>query len=227
MTFVQDRLFAMQEIPYRDFSRKLVPTVDPDSIIGVRVPLIRTFAKEIKNTETAEQFLSDLPHRYLEENHLHAFLLAQMRDYSACIAALDQFLPYIDNWAVCDSLRPSAFKTHHTELRQDIARWLADPHPYTVRFAIEMLLVHFLDAEFSPDDLDAVADIDRPEYYVQMMAAWYFATALSKQYDAALPYLEQQKLPAWVHQKTIQKAVESYRISDAQKAYLKTLRHTT
>lgn len=224
MTAIQRDLFAMQELAYGDFAAKLLPTLPRERVIGVRLPLVHKYAKQIKGTEQAAQFMKDLPHKYLEEDHLHAYLISQMRDAQACFAALDAFLPYVDNWSVCDSLRPKALTKDRDALLAHIRDYLQSDHPYTVRFGIEMLMVYCMDEHFSPDHLALVAGVQSEEYYVNMMIAWYFATALAKQWDAAIPYLEERRLPAWVHRKTIQKAVESYRITDAQKAYLKGLR---
>lgn len=212
-------LFALQDLGYRDFNAKLLPTVDPRTIIGVRVPQLRALAKAIHIED-----LGLLPHSYHEENMLHAFCIEGIRSFDGCIAALDGFLPYVDNWAVCDSLRPKCFKKHKVELMGYIERWLHSEHTYTVRFAVEMLMVHYLDEDFSERYPEMVASVCSNEYYVNMMAAWYFATALAKQYDAVVSYLEQRLLPAWVHQKTIQKAIESFRIPEEQKNYLRTLR---
>ena len=224
MTAIQRDLFAMQEPAYGDFAAKLLPTIARERVIGVRLPLVPKYAKQIRGTEQAAQFMKDLPHKYLEEDHLHAYLISQMRDADACFAALDAFLPYVDNWSVCDSLRPKALTKDRDALLAHIRDYLQSDHPYTVRFGIEMLMVYCLDEYFSPDHLSLVAGVQSEEYYVNMMIAWYFATALAKQWDAAIPYLEERRLSAWVHRKTIQKAVESYRITDAQKAYLKGLR---
>ena len=219
-----DRLFALRDEAYGDFTAKLVPNVPREHVIGVRTPALRELAKELSGTSEAADFLAALPHTYLEENHLHGFLIERIRDYHACIAALDAFLPYIDNWASCDCIGPGCFKKNHGRLLVDVRRWLFSEKLYTKRFAIRMLMNHFLDADFRPEYLDLVAAIQTDEYYLCMMQAWYFATALAKQYDAALPYLEQKRLAPWTHNKVIQKAVESYRITDAQKAYLRTLK---
>ena len=224
MTAIQNDLFAMQDISYGDFAAKLLPTLPRERVIGVRLPLLHKYAKKIAGTEQAAQFMQDLPHKYLEEDHLHAYLISQMRDAQACFAALDAFLPCVDNWSVCDSLRPKALTKDRDALLAHIRHYLQSEHPYTVRFGIEMLMVYCLDEHFSPDHLALVTGVQSEEYYVNMMIAWYFATALAKQWDATISYLEECRLPAWVHRKTIQKAVESYRITDAQKAYLKGLR---
>lgn len=224
-SIILTRLFAAQDIKYRDFHSKLIPTVDPDAIIGVRTPQLRKLARELGTHPEIDTFLHQLPHRYFDENSLHALLIADMKDYPQIIAALDEFLPHIDNWATCDILSPKRFKKHLPELEPHIRRWMADSHPYTIRFGIGMLLQFYLDAAFRPEFLDWVCQVHSDEYYVNMMIAWYFATALAKQYPAALPYLEENRLPPWVHQKTIQKAIESYRIPAAHKTHLKTLKH--
>ena len=218
------RLFALQDAGYRTFHARLIPTVDADRIIGVRVPDLRRLARSLRGTPEAAAFLRQLPHTYYEENNLHAFLIAAGTDFDRTAAAVDAFLPYVDNWATCDSLRPAVFAKNRRALLPHIRRWLQDPHPYTRRFALEMLLCHYLDDAFDPVYLQWAADVPQDHYYVKMMVAWYFATALAKQYDAALPWLQQNRLPVWVHNKTIQKAVESYRITPERKAYLRTLK---
>ena len=201
-----------------------MPTVDPDRVIGVRIPVLRQMAKDLYGIDEAAAFMRRLPHTYYEENNLHAFLIASNPDFDACVAAVDAFLPYIDNWATCDSLRPICFRQHLAELLPWIQKWMASSAPYTVRFGIEMLMVYYLDDHFTPDYPAWVAQVQSDEYYVNMMIAWYFATALSKQWAAVVPYLAGKSLPVWVHNKTIQKAVESYRITAEQKAYLRSLR---
>jgi 3-methyladenine DNA glycosylase AlkD len=218
-------LFAMQDASYRDFQCALMPTVDPATVIGVRTPALRRFAKELRGTPQASAFLQALPHRYYEENNLHAFLIEQLGNYDATIAALDRFLPFVDNWATCDMMRPKIFAAHREELLLHIPHWLSSDHPYTVRFGIEMLMVFYLDdAHFRSEYLQWVADVSGEDYYVRMMVAWYFATALAMQYDAALPYLRNNRLEIWTHNKAIQKAVESRRLTDAQKNDLRKLR---
>ena len=224
MTAVQEALFALRDDAYGDFTAKLIPNVGRERIIGVRTPALQRFAKAFAKRPEAEEFLTELPHFYLEENGLHAALINGMRNYDECVAALDAFLPYVDNWATCDSLGPACFKRQHGRLIGDVRRWMASGRLYTVRFGIGMLMAHFLDGDFAPEQLDWVAAIATEEYYLRMMQAWYFATALAKQFDAALPVLEQHRLESWTHNKTIQKAVESRRITPEQKAYLKTLR---
>ena len=224
MNDIRECLLDMQEVTYGDFAAKLLPTVPRERIIGVRLPALRKYAKKIAGSEQAAQFMRELPHRYLEEDHLHSFLIGQMRDADECYAALEAFLPYVDNWSVCDSLRPKALTYDREALLARIRTYMQSDHAYTVRFGIELLMLYFLDEDFSPEHLAAVAAVQSGEYYVNMMVAWYFATALAKQWEAALPYLEQRRLPDWVHNKTVQKAIESYRITPAQKAYLRTLR---
>ena len=223
-TTIRARLFELQDLSYRDFQCKLMPTVDPDTVIGVRTPELRKLAKSFSKEPEAEAFLRTLPHRYYEENNLHGFLIETMKDYSQVIAALDAFLPYVDNWATCDLMSPKIFKKHLPELREQIQVWMASSHTYTIRFGIEMLMTFYLDEQFQPEYLDWVADVHSEEYYVNIMIAWYFATALAKQYDAALPYLQEHRLEPWTHNKAIQKAIESYRITDEQKAYLRSLK---
>lgn len=224
MTQVQKMLFAAQDPGYRAFHAKLMPTIEYERIIGVRIPALRSLARDLAGTALAEAFLETLPHAYYEENNLHGFLIGSIRDFSQCLAQVERFLPYIDNWATCDSLRPKSFARHKQALLPHIERWLASDHPYTCRFAMEMLMVHFLDGDFSPEYPQWVAAVVSQEYYVNMMIAWYFATALAKQWEEIVPYLEEGRLEPWVHNKTIQKAVESYRITPEQKAYLRKLK---
>ena len=221
---IQDKLYSLQDKKYRDFQGKLIPTVNPKAIIGVRTPDLRTLAKELAKQEDIGTFLDTLPHTYFDENQLHAFILSEMKDYGQCIERVKEFLPYIDNWATCDQLSPKAFKKHKTELLKEIKTWLKSDATYTVRFAVGMLMQHYLDDDFNSTFPKLVAAIKSDEYYINMMRAWYFATALAKQYDAIIPYIEQKKLDPWTHNKAIQKAVESYRITPVQKEYLKTFR---
>lgn len=221
---VQLRLFELQDLKYKNFQCKLMPTVDPETVIGVRTPMLRKLAKEFSMTPDAAEFLKLLPHRYYEENNLHGFLMETIRDYDVAVAAVERFLPYIDNWATCDLISPKVFKKHLPELLERIKIWIASDHTYTVRFGVEMLMSFYLGESFRPEMLELVAGIKSGEYYVNMMIAWYFATALAKQYDAALPYIQQRRLPKWTHNKAIQKSVESYRITDESKVYLRTLK---
>ena len=224
MTEIQQRLFALQDAGYRDFHAALMPTVDKALVIGVRMPALRALAKELKGTEPAADFMAQLPHKYYEENNLHAALIGHIRDFDACIAAVERFLPYVDNWATCDMMNPRALTKDKAALLERIRLWLQSGHTYTVRFGMEMLMNHFLEEDFREEYLALVASVRSEEYYVRMMQAWYFATALAKQYEAAVTYLEQRKLGAWVHNKTIQKARESFRVSQEQKEYLKSLK---
>ena len=223
-TEIQARLFAMQDLAYRTFHCRLMPNVEPGRVIGVRTPQLRQLAKELSGTPAAEEFLRCLPHRYYDENNLHGFLIANGKDYPWVIARLEEFLPFVDNWATCDLLSPKVFKKHLTELLEPIRTWMASDHEYTVRFGIETLMSFYLDGAFQPVYLEWVAGVHREEYYVKMMIAWYFATALAKQYEAALPYLQDRRLDPFTHNKAIQKAVESTRLTQDQKAYLRTLR---
>ncbi len=216
-------LFEMQDNAYREFSAKLIPNVDKKRIIGVRTQDLRTLTKRI-DKERANEFISQLPHEYLEEDSIHANLICLEKDYDSAIEKLEKFLPFVDNWATCDGLRPKVFIKNKDRLIKDVERWIKSPHEWTVRFAIEMLMTHFLEEDFNSEHLKMVAEVSREEYYVNMMIAWYFATALAKQYDSAIIYLQEGKLPVWAHNKTIQKAVESYRISLDKKVYLKSLR---
>lgn len=223
---VQAELFEMQDLTYRDFHAKLMPTIDKETVIGVRTPMLRAYAKKFGKTADAVTFLEVLPHKYYEENNLHGLLIEQIKDYPACIAAIERFLPYVDNWATCDMIALRTMKQHLDVFIQEVYSWMASDHPYIVRFGIGMLMRYYLDEQFKPEYPEKVAEIKSDEYYVNMMRAWYFATALAKQYDQILPYLEEKKLDTWTHNKTIQKAVESYRIAPEQKRYLRTLRIT-
>ena len=221
---VQQDLFTMQDLKYRDFHAKLMPTVDKDSVIGVRVPMLRAYAKKFGKTEEAKQFLEILPHQYYEENNLHGLLIDQMKDYELCIEELERFLPHIDNWATCDLLAVRTVKNHLNSYIKKIDRWLESEYIYTIRFGINMLMRYYLEEEFKLEYPGKVAAIRSEEYYVNMARAWYFATALAKKYDQVLPFLEEQKMDVWTHNKTIQKAIESYRITPEQKEYLRTLK---
>ena len=221
---IQETLFSMQDTKYRDFQVKLIPGASAEDMIGVRTPALRSYAKQLLKEGSVSGFLAELPHCYFDENQLHAFILSEMKDYTEVLRELERFLPYVDNWATCDQLSPKVFKKHLPELLGEITRWMASAHTYTVRFGIGTLMQYYLDAAFQPEYPEWVAAVQSEEYYTNMMRAWYFATALAKQYDAVIPFLEHQRLDVWTHNKTIQKARESYRISDEQKAYLKTLK---
>ena len=221
---VQKRLFEMQDTGYRDFHARLIPTVKKEKIIGIRTPMLRKFAKEFGKTEESEMFLKALPHQYYEENNLHGLLIEQIRDYDKCLEELERFLPHIDNWATCDLLALHMIKKHRFIFIREVYRWMESDKPYIIRFGISMLMRHYLDEGFKPEYPEKVAAICSEEYYVNMMRAWYFATALSKHYEKILPFLEEQRMDIWTHNKTIQKSIESYRITKEQKDYLRTLR---
>ena len=221
---ISEKLFALQDQEYQAFQSKLMPTVPPETIIGVRTPLLRKLAKELSGTPQAEEFLNRLPHEYYEENNLHAFLVERIREYGTALAETERFLPYIDNWATCDCFCPKAFVKHKEALIVPIRRWLDSDRLYTVRYAIGILMRHYLDEDFQPKYLDWVAGVQSEEYYINMMRAWYFATALAKQPDSAFVWLTERRLDIWTHNKTIQKAVESYRISAEMKQQLRGMR---
>ena len=221
-----EELFRLQDKDYATMQAKIIPTVAPERIIGVRTPALREMAKELaKDREcNVSEFLKDLPHKYFDEDQLHAFVISLEKDFDKCMAQVEAFLPYVDNWATSDQMSPKVFKKSPEKLLPYIRKWLGSDKVYTVRFAIGMLMQHFLDEKFSMEYADMVAAIRSEEYYVNMMIAWYFATALAKQYKAVLPYIEEKRLAPWVHNKAIQKSVESYRITDEQKNYLRTLK---
>ena len=221
---IRARLFAAQDSTYRDFQVKLVPTVDPAAMIGVRTPDMRAIAKEVSAHPDRDIFLQDLPHRYYEENLIHFFVLAGIRDFDECVQAVEAFLPYVDCWPVSDQATPRSFKKNHPKLLPYIRKWIASDHVYTARFGLRMLMNEFLDADFREEYLALAASPQGEDYYLKMMVAWYFATALAKQYDAALPYLEESRLDPWIHNKSIQKALESYRVSEEHKEYLRGLK---
>ncbi len=244
---IRKKLFELQDLKYRDFSAGLSPTVEKENMIGVRTPALRALAKEILQSGRAEEktskagakgaksgvasellaceeFMRDLPHRYFDENQLHAFIISGMKDYDACMEELEKFLPYVDNWATCDQMSPKIFKKHKEDLLKHVKVWMKSKETFTIRFGVGMLMEHYLDEDFDPKYPAMVAKLKSDEYYVNMMIAWYFATALAKQYDAVIPYIGEHKLDKWTHNKTIQKAVESYRITDEQKMYLRSLK---
>ncbi|MBQ6426440.1 MAG: DNA alkylation repair protein [Clostridia bacterium] len=217
-------LFRQQDVQYSALQKRILPTVAPDRIIGVRTPELRSLAGKLYGTEIAEPFLSDLPHRYFEEDQLHAFIISLEKDFQKCIRNVELFLPFIDNWATCDQLSPKAFKKEPEKLLPYLRTWLRSDRTYTVRFAVGMLMQHFLDDRFRPEYAEMVAGVKSEEYYVNMMIAWYFATGLAKQYDAILPYIEENRLNEWTHNKAIQKSIESRRITNEQKQYLRQLK---
>ena len=224
MTLLQERLFTMQDKQYAVFQAKQTPGVPMDSFIGIRVPMLRKFAKELMKEAECEEFLHQLPHEYYDENMLHGLLISEVKDYEECIQLTDCFLPFVDNWAVCDIMSPKVFAKHKKELLAKIKTWSKSTHVYTCRFGIETLMSHYLDKDFKAEYLEIPASVRSEEYYVKMMVAWFFATALAKQWDQAIPYIEQRRLAPWTHNKTIQKAIESYRITPEQKEYLRTLK---
>ena len=216
-----ETLFSLQDRKYQQMQQRLIPNIDPDTIIGVRTPELRRIAKKIEN---ADSVLENLPHHYFEENQIHSFLLERGKAFERTVCEDEKFLPYVDNWATCDQLSPKVFKKHRQELLPYIDRWIASEHPYTIRFGIGMLMAHFLDDDFQPAYPAMVASVRNEDYHVKMMAAWYFATALAKQYEAVFPYISEYRLEKWTHNKAIQKAVESYRITAEQKETLKKYR---
>ena len=221
---IRETLFSLRDEKFAAFQARLIPNVAPERVIGVRTPALRKLAKTLRGSGEAEEFLKALPHEFFEENNLHAFLLCEMKDFEACVQAVEDFLPYVDNWATCDQMSPGVFRKNKQALLPHIRRWIASEQCYTRRFGTGMLMSHFLDEDFREEYLRLVSDKRSEEYYVNMMIAWYFATALAKQYEAALPYLENRRLDPWVHNKTIQKAVESFRVSDEHKACLRALK---
>ncbi len=221
---IQEELFSLQDISYGDFQAKLTPGIPRELFIGVRVPNVRNLAKRLVKNTNIDKFLNDLPHTYYDENMLHGLLISEIKDYDECIKAVDIFLPYVDNWAVCDIMSPKIFKKHKTALLEKIKEWSISEKPYTCRFGIEMLMSHYLDDDFKKEYLDIPASIHSEDYYVRMMCAWFFATALTKQWNDSIQYIEEHRLDTWVHNKTIQKARESFRITPEQKEYLKSLK---
>jgi len=221
---ILERLFELEDKKYGDFQAKLCPGIDRSTIIGVRIPLQRKLAKEIIKLEDTKAFLEELPHKYYDENILHAVLLSELKDYEECVSRVEAFLPYVDNWAVCDIMSPKVFKKHREELLPVVKSWIASDRVYTSRFGMEMLMSFYLDETFRPEYLELPAAVQSDEYYLQMMQAWFYATALAKQWEATIPYLLDNCLNVWTHNKTIQKAKESYRITKEQKEYLQGLK---
>ena len=221
---IREQLFRQQDKEYAAMQIKILPTVKADRIIGVRTPALRAFGKVLYRDENRAAFLADLPHAYFDEDQLHAFVISEEKDFDRCIRMVEAFLPYIDNWATCDQLSPKAFRKNPERLLPYVRKWIQTKEVYTVRFAIGMLMRYYLDDRFSLEYPEIVASVRSEEYYIRMMIAWYFATALAKQYDAVLPFLEKKTLEDWTHNKAIQKSLESYRITPEQKVYLKTLK---
>ena len=224
MTDLQQQLFALQDKTYREIHSKLMPDTDKETVIGIRIPVLRKFAREFARRLEAREFLQQLPHQYYEENNLHMMLIIAEKDYEKCLAEVERFVPYIDNWATCDMPAPKCFAKHKQELLPKVEEWIASEETYTIRYGIDLLMALYLDEDFRPEYLELAASVTSEEYYVKMVIAWYFATALAKQWDSTIPYIEQRRLSDWVHRKTIQKAVESYRITKEQKDYLRTLK---
>ena len=221
---IRAELFEMQDVGYRDFHAKLIPNIPKEKVIGVRTPQLRKFAGQMAKEAQIGQFLGSLPHFYYEENNLHAALIERRKDYEDCLAEVERFLPYVDNWATCDMLAPKVFEKHTGELESVIRRWLESGETYTIRFGIDMLMRFYLEEHFRPEQQEWIVRACNDEYYVKMAVAWYFATALAKQYETTVRVLEQGRLDVWTHNKTIQKARESYRITQEQKEYLRTLK---
>jgi 3-methyladenine DNA glycosylase AlkD len=221
---IREALLKEEDVKYKDFQGGLIPGVEAEYFIGVRTPKLRAMAKEYAKKGDIQDFLDDLPHKYFDENQLHAFIISGMKDYEKCVEELDKFLPYVNNWATCDQMSPKIFKKHKKELIPLIDKWMKSKETYIIRFGIGMLMEHYLDDDFDIKYAKKVSKVKSEEYYVRMMASWYMATALAKQYDAVLPIMEAKTLEPWTHNKTIQKAIESYRVSDEHKAYLRTLK---
>ena len=223
-TDLHKKLYSLQDMKYRDMQIRIIPSINPESVIGVRTPELKRMATDVLKAGDYQEFLNELPHKYFEENQLQAFIISGIKDLNECMEELEKFLPYVDNWATCDQMSPKIFRKHRKELLTHIKKWIKAEKTYTVRFGVGMLMEHFLDEEFDPEYPAMVAEIRSEEYYVNMMIAWYFATALAKQYESVLPYLEQKRLDDWTHNKAIQKSVESRRITEEQKIYLKSLK---
>ena len=221
---IKEELLALQDISYADFQAKLTPNIPRDLFIGVRVPELRKFAKKVAEDPETSKFLIDLPHKYYDENMLHGLIISEIKDYDTCLVAVDEFLPYVDNWAVCDIMSPKIFKKNKEALLEKIKEWTASEKTYTCRFGIEILMSHFIDDDFKPEYLEIPLSVNSEEYYVKMMVAWFFATALAKEWDETIKYIEDNRLDIWTHNKTIQKARESRRITPEKKEYLKSLK---
>ena len=225
MDSIKEELFKLKDLKYRDMQIKIIPNIDSDTIIGVRTPELRKIAKRMLK-EDYKTFLEDLPHKYFDENQLHAFIISGIKDYDECLDCFNKFLPYIDNWATCDQQSPKVFNknVNKDKVLKEIKKWIKSKNTYTIRFGIGMLMRNYLDKDFKPEYLELVSNIKSKEYYVNMMIAWFFATALAKQYDSTISYIKENKLDIWVHNKTIQKAIESFRITPEHKEYLKSLK---
>lgn len=224
MNNIRDELFKLQDKEYRDFQIKLIPSINSNTVVGVRTPELRCYAKMLVKDNKYLSFLEELPHKYFDENQLHAFIISELKSYNECISYINKFLPYVDNWATCDQMSPKVFKENTQELLEQIKKWIKSKDTYTIRFGIGMLMQYYLDDNFKVEYLEWVSNIKSEEYYINMMIAWYFATALAKQCDSAISFIENKKLDTWTHNKTIQKAVDSYRITEWQKEYLRSLK---
>ena len=224
MLELEKELFQLQDLDYRDFHSKLMPGIDKNNIIGIRIPVLRAFAKRFEKTEAAKEFINVLPHRYYEEDNLHMMIITGIKDYEKCIYEIERFLPYINNWSTCDTPLPKCFKTNKENLLIHVKKWIASHEVYSIRYGIGVLMRMYLDEDFKPEYLELVSDVKSEEYYVNMMIAWYMATALAKQWNESIVYIEQHRLSQWVHKKTIQKAIENYRITEEQKEYLRSLK---
>ena len=220
MDSIKEKLFKLQDKKYQELQSKIIPNIDSSTIIGVRTPEIKKLAKEVVKGDY-KPFLEELPHKYYDENQLHAFIISEIKNYDECIKYINAFLPYINNWATCDTLIPKVFKKNPDKLIIEVKKWIKSKDTYTIRYGIGTLMRFYLNDKFKEDYLELVSKIKSNEYYVNMMIAWFFATSLAKQYDKTIKYIENNKLDTWVHNKTIQKAIESYRITDKQKDYLR------
>lgn len=221
---VLNSLYAVADAEYKDFNSKLIPNISSDLFIGVRTPILRKMAKDMIKSGLAEDFISDLPHKYFEENQLHAFILSEIKDFDIAIEEVSRFLPYVNNWATCDQMSPRVFKKNSVNLLTYIIKWIKSKHVYAVRFGVLCLMRYFLDDNFNVKYADMVANIKSDDYYINMMRAWYFATGAAKQYDAILPYLYAGKIDDWTRKHAIQKALESYRVDAKHKDFLRSLR---
>lgn len=220
---IKDDLFSLKDEQYQVFQSSLIPTIPKDTVIGVRTPILRKYAKDLSN-EVRDSFMQELPHQYYEENILHAICLSELKDYDLFMKEIERFLPYIDNWAVCDIIKPKVVQKDKKDFIQYIKKWIDSNEVYTIRFGIDMLMTYYLDEDYRKTYLKYTLKVKSSDYYVKMVVAWFYATALAKHYEDTLEILEEKKLPKWVHNKTIQKAIESYRITFEQKEYLKSLK---
>ena len=224
MKEITDKLMKLKDAKYQEFQSKLVPNIDKNKILGIKTPDLRMLAKEMALSDMKEEFLKELPHQYYDEDLIHFFVISLEKDFNKTIEYVETFLPYVNCWPVSDQATPKAFKKHHQELLPYIKKWILSSHVYTARFGMRMLMNEFLDDDFKEEYLELVASKKGEDYYLKMMVAWYFATALCKQYDASIKYIEEHRLDDWVHKKTIQKAIESFRVTEEHKEYLRSLK---